>query len=48
VNTIYPNKNLQEREIAAVSFLAQYGEQLLEQIREAIQPTCLGHHVLNI
>ena len=48
VATIYPNKNLQEREIAAVSFLAQYGEPLLEQVRGAIQPTCLGHHVLNV
>jgi bacillithiol synthase len=47
-NSIYPNKSLQEREIAAVSFLAQHGPTLLERIYEAIQPNCLGHQIVHI
>lgn len=47
-STIFPNKNLQEREIAAVSFLAQHGNVLLDRVYEAIQPACAAHHLLQI
>jgi len=47
-STIYPNKNLQEREIAGVWFLAQHGPTLLYRIYEAIQPACVGHQLLHI
>jgi bacillithiol biosynthesis cysteine-adding enzyme BshC len=47
-STIYPNKNLQEREIAGVCFLAQHGPTLLDSIYEAIQPACVGHQLLHI
>ena len=47
-STIFPNKNLQEREIAGVSFLAQHGAALLDRIYDAIEPACLGHHVIHI
>lgn len=47
-STIFPSKNLQEREIAAVSFLAQHGSGLLDRVYEAIQPACAAHHLLHI
>lgn len=45
---IFPNKNLQEREIAGISLLAQHGPSLLDRIYEAIQPNCLGHQLVQI
>ncbi|MCI0348640.1 MAG: bacillithiol biosynthesis cysteine-adding enzyme BshC [Acidobacteriales bacterium] len=47
-DSIYPNKNLQEREIAGISFLAQHGPALLERLYEAVQPNCLGHQLVQI
>ena len=42
-NTLYPNHKLQEREIAGVSFLAQFGMETLEKIYNQIDLTCTGH-----
>ena len=47
-DSIYPNQNLQEREIAGISFLAQHGPALVDRIYEAIQPNCLGHQLVYI
>jgi bacillithiol biosynthesis cysteine-adding enzyme BshC len=45
---LYPNKSLQEREIAGVSFLARYGPGLLQNLYEAIHTDCHDHQVIEI
>lgn len=45
---LYPNQGLQEREIAGVSFLAQFGRELLARLYDAIPSTCAGHQIINI
>lgn len=45
---LYPDKGLQERGVAGVYFLARYGRELLHQIRDAIQPDCHDHQVLEL
>lgn len=44
--SLYPNKNLQEREIAGISYLAQFGTELLPRLYDAIQPACTGHQII--
>ncbi len=43
---LFPNKNLQEREVAGISFLSRYGPQLLLQLYDAVQTTCPDHQIL--
>ncbi|MFY9562306.1 MAG: bacillithiol biosynthesis cysteine-adding enzyme BshC [Terriglobales bacterium] len=45
---LYPNKALQEREIAGVSFLARYGAGLLRDLYETIHTDCHDHQVVEI
>lgn len=45
-NALYPEKALQEREIAGVYFLARQGIDLLQQIYDAIHTDCLDHQVI--
>ena len=45
-NTLYPNQKLQEREIAGISFLAQFGAGALQQIYDQIDFTCTGHAMI--
>ncbi len=45
-NMLYPNKVLQEREIAGVYFLARYGYDLLRGIYDAIHPDCVDHQLI--
>jgi bacillithiol synthase len=45
---LYPNKSLQEREIAGIYFVARYGADLLHQIHDAIRTDCHDHQVLNL
>jgi bacillithiol synthase len=45
-NSLYPDKALQEREIAGVYFLARQGSELLQQLYEAIHTDCLDHQVI--
>jgi bacillithiol biosynthesis cysteine-adding enzyme BshC len=45
---LFPNKTLQEREIAGVYFVAQHGRELLKQLYETIQPACLDHQVITL
>ncbi len=44
--TLYPNKTLQEREIASVWFLAHQGRELIPRLYECIQESCPDHQVL--
>jgi bacillithiol biosynthesis cysteine-adding enzyme BshC len=45
---LYPNKALQEREIAGASFVARYGLALLQNLYEAIHTDCHDHQVIEI
>ena len=47
-NTLYPNKVLQEREIAGVYFLARFGPELITDLLNAINVECLDHQVLTL
>ncbi|HYK51100.1 MAG TPA: bacillithiol biosynthesis cysteine-adding enzyme BshC [Terriglobales bacterium] len=47
-SALYPNKALQEREIAGVSFVARYGPELLHNLYEAIHTDCHDHQVVEI
>jgi bacillithiol synthase len=46
--SLYPDKGLQERGIGGVYFLARYGQDLLQQLHDAIQPDCYDHQVLEL
>ncbi len=45
---LYPDKVLQEREIAGICFLARYGLGLLDMIYECMQTNCTDHKLLYI
>lgn len=45
---LYPNKALQEREVAGVSFVARYGQGLLRDLYETIHTDCHDHQVIEI
>jgi bacillithiol synthase len=47
-NALFPNKTLQEREVAGVSFLARYGPELLGNLYEKIHPDCHDHQVIEV
>jgi bacillithiol biosynthesis cysteine-adding enzyme BshC len=47
-NALFPNKALQEREIAGVSFVARYGPELLPSLYEKIHPDCHDHQVIEV
>ena len=46
--TLYPEKGLQERDIAGVHFIARYGADLLQQIYEVIHTDCHDHQILEV
>ena len=39
-NSLFPGKELQEREVGGISFLARYGQQLLLTLYDAAQTVC--------
>ncbi|HXZ81368.1 MAG TPA: bacillithiol biosynthesis cysteine-adding enzyme BshC [Terriglobales bacterium] len=43
---LFPDKGLQEREVAGVYFLARHGLSLVEQLYEATQTRCPDHQVM--
>jgi bacillithiol biosynthesis cysteine-adding enzyme BshC len=43
---LYPNKNLQEREIVGLYFLVKHGTGSLEKLRERLKPDCPDHQVI--
>ena len=45
-NHLYPNKDLQEREIAGVYFLAKHGLELLHTLHDAARNDCPDHQVV--
>jgi bacillithiol biosynthesis cysteine-adding enzyme BshC len=45
-NAVYPNKTLQEREIAGLYFYAKYGPELISRLVELAQTRCPEHKVL--
>ncbi len=47
-STLFPNRNLQEREIAGVSFLARHGLELLHTLYEATKSDCADHQVIRL
>ena len=47
-NSLYPNKALQEREIAGVYFLSKYGKELLKNVYETMRADCLDHQVITV
>lgn len=47
-SALYPHKALQEREVAAVSFVARYGPGLLANLYETIRPDCHDHQVIAV
>jgi len=48
ITALYPNKELQEREIGAVYFLLKYGKSVLEQIKGSVRTGCGDHQVVRI
>ena len=47
-NSLYPNKVLQEREIAGIYFLSRYGTELLRDLYDSIHADCLDHQVISL
>jgi bacillithiol biosynthesis cysteine-adding enzyme BshC len=47
-NALFPNKVLQEREVAGVSFVARYGPELLANLYQHVQPDCHDHQVIEV
>ena len=47
-NGLYPNKVLQEREIAGIHFLARYGKRFLHDIYDVIRSDCFDHQILTL
>jgi bacillithiol biosynthesis cysteine-adding enzyme BshC len=47
-NLLYPNKGLQEREIAGAYFLARLGNELLQSLYETVNSDCLDHQVISL
>jgi len=48
ITALYPNKELQERELGAAYFLLKYGKSVLDQIKTAIHTGCGDHQVVRI
>ena len=46
LTALYPNKNLQEREVAGISYLARHGTQLLLRLYDAAQTSCPDHQIV--
>jgi bacillithiol biosynthesis cysteine-adding enzyme BshC len=47
-HALFPNKVLQEREIAGVSFVARYGPELLANLYQHVHPDCHDHQVIEV
>lgn len=48
ITALYPNKELQEREIGGAYFLLKYGKGALDQIKAAVSTGCGEHQVVRI
>jgi uncharacterized protein YllA (UPF0747 family) len=47
-NALYPNKALQEREIAGIYFASRHGAELLRNLYETIHTDCLDHQIVSL
>jgi uncharacterized protein YllA (UPF0747 family) len=47
-NALYPDKTLQERELAGIYFASRYGGELLRGLYETIHTECLDHQVVTL
>ena len=47
-NALYPNKSLQEREIAGICFYASHGPEIVDRLIELAQARCPEHKVLQL
>jgi len=47
-NALYPDKTLQERELAGAYFLGKHGTGLLHSVLEVINPACLDHQLVTL
>ncbi len=47
-HALFPNKSLQEREVAGVSFVARYGVELLANLYQQIHTDCHDHQVIEV
>jgi bacillithiol biosynthesis cysteine-adding enzyme BshC len=47
-NTLYPDKTLQEREVAGIYFLAKHGRGLLEGLLGTINSDCVDHQLVTL
>jgi bacillithiol synthase len=47
-NALYPNKTLQEREIAGIYFISRHGVEFLRTVYDAINPDCLDHQIISL
>jgi bacillithiol synthase len=47
-HSLYPDKGLQERGVAAIYFLARYGEGLLSSLYDTIHTDCHDHQILEL
>lgn len=47
-NSLFPNKILQEREVAGVSFLARYGSSLLGGLYDTLRTDCHDHQLITV
>ena len=45
---LYPNKELQEREIGAAYFLLKYGAGVVEKVRESVKLDCADHQLIRL
>lgn len=45
---LYPNKNLQEREVGAAYFLLKYGTGIVQQLKEKLNSGCLDHQIIEL
>jgi bacillithiol synthase len=45
---LFPNKALQEREVAGISFVARYGAKFMADLYETIHPDCHDHQVIEV
>lgn len=48
ITALYPNKELQEREIGGTYFLLKYGNSVLDQLKAAVRIGCGDHQVIRI
>jgi bacillithiol biosynthesis cysteine-adding enzyme BshC len=45
---LFPHKELQERVLPGIYFLAQYGPELIAQLKQAAAPQCPGHQIIRL